>query len=222
MNSANESTRRAAEVVHQYLAETDPLPSSPCDGVLGFGMFDLKLPRFCGDLYARGLVRRIVFIGGIGAGTGDLGQPEANAWREELQRSHPAIPASDVIIENQSTNTAENIGFTAALLEREHPELTFGRGLRQVLVVASPSRLRRVRLTLRLLQPDVKTMRCLPPTDYDTEAALYTRQGIDYIAHLCGELDRLVSYPQRGWITPEPLPEPVTAAHALLRTAQHN
>src|SRR5450759_4968089 len=90
----------AVELVFRYLAETDPLPSASADAVLGFGMFDLKLPRFCGELYARGLARHIVFMGGIGAGTGDLGMPEADAWLAELRRSHPHIPQEHVITEN--------------------------------------------------------------------------------------------------------------------------
>lgn len=218
MKPTEADIRKAARVAFRHLSETDPLPSSACDAVLGFGMFDLRLPRFCGDLHAHGLARRIIFTGGIGAGTGDLGQPEADAWREELRRSHPAIPTGDVIIENRSTNTAENINHTATLLAREHPALAFGQGVRSALVVASPSRLRRVWLTLRLLQPAVQVTRCLPPTDYETEHGLYARQGLDYRDHLCGELDRLVDYPARGWVAAEPLPPEIAAAHEVLRT----
>lgn len=212
-----DSREQAARVALNWLAATDPLPAGPTDAVLGFGMFDLALPVFCGRLYLRGLARRIVFTGGIGAGTGDLGQPEADAWREALLTAYPNIPYEHVVIENRSTNTADNIRHTAALLARDRPELAFGTGLRTALVVASPSRLRRVGLTLRLLRPELRIVRCLPPVDFAREQALYVRQRLDYAEHLRGELDRIVYYPARKWIVAEPLPAEIAAAHAILR-----
>ncbi len=209
----------AARQTLAYLATTDPLPDAPCDAIMGFGVFDLKLPRFCGDLFHRGRATRLIFTGGIGAGTGNLGGPEAEVWRAELRRSHPEISDAAVLIENRSTHTAENIAFTAALLAREHPGLAFGRGLHRLIVVASPSRLRRVGLTLRQNQPALQVVRQLPPVSLEVEWAAYGLQGIDYLAHLAGELDRLVDYPARGWIAAESLPPEIAAAHAVLRAA---
>lgn len=209
----------AARRVLAYLAATDPLPPQPADAVLGFGVFDLELPRFCGELHLRGLAARIVFTGGLGAGTGMLGAPEADAWRAELRRVYPEIPDNIVILENRSTNTAENIRFTADLLARDHPSLTFEAGLRTAIIVASPSRLRRVQLTLRHLHPALRTYRQLPPFTFERELALYTQNNVNYLAHLVGELDRLIDYPARGWIASEPLPSEISAAHAELRHA---
>lgn len=195
-----------------YLAETDPLDRAPYDAVIGFGMFDLSLPRFCGDLYARGHARRIIFTGGIGAGTGDLGGPEADVWRQTLAESHPAIHDDDVIVENRSTNTGENVTFTADLLRREHPALAFGAGIRRVIVVASPARLRRVWLTLRRHEPDLHITRQLPDVSLEADAARHAAQGIAYRRHLRGELDRIVEYARRGWIVDEPLPPHIAEA----------
>ena len=214
---AAEPRRRAAERALASLAETDPAPIAPVDAIIGFGVFDLGLPRFCGDLHRAGAAPRIIFTGGIGAGTGGLGGPEADAWREALRRSHPEIPDAAVTLENRSTNTAENIAFTAALLARDLPALTLGRGIRRAIIVASPSRLRRVLLTMRQLQPDVQCVRQLPPFTFEGERALYAANGVDYHAHLAGELDRLIEYPRRGWIAAEPLPPDITAAHAVLK-----
>lgn len=206
-----------------YLSATDPAPPAAADAVIGFGMFDLGLPRFCGELYLRGLARRIVFTGGIGAGTGNLGGPEAVAWRRELRRAFPQIPDEHVIIESRSTNTAENIAFSGDLLRREHPELAFGRGLRRVLVVASPSRLRRVWLTLKKHLPELETCRQLPAAaSLDRERRLYAENGVDYADHLAGELERIASYPGRGWIAAETLPEEISAARDRLRAVQTN
>lgn len=220
MPDVDAETRAAAGRVLAYLAETDPAPNGPVDAAIGFGVFDLALPVFCGELFTTGAARRIIFTGGLGAGTGQLGGREADVWREALRRSHPSIPDHAVILENKSTNTAENISFTAELLEREYPTLAFGNGLRTAIIVTSPSRLRRVKLTMLKLQPDVRVVRMVPEWDFETEAALYAANGVGYVAHLAGELNRIVAYPARGWIAAEPLPPEIAAAHARLKDSR--
>jgi len=209
--------REAAQRVLAYLATTDPLPPTPADAIIGFGVFDLELPRFCGELFQRGLAPAIVFTGGIGGGTGTLGEPEADAWRSALRVSHPTIPDAAVVLENRSTNTAENIAFTAERLARDVPTLAFGSGIRTALIVTSPSRMRRAWLTMRQLQPAVRCVRQLPPVSFDREVALYAANGVDYLTHLAGELDRIVSYAARGWIAEEPLAAEIRAAAVVLR-----
>jgi uncharacterized SAM-binding protein YcdF (DUF218 family) len=210
-------TNDPASAIFDYLSTEDSLGTGPYDAIVGFGMFDVSLARFCGDLFQARLAPRIVFTGGIGAGTGNLGGPEAEVWREELRRSHPAIPDAAVILESRSTNTGENVAFTTALLERDYPDLAFGRGLRRIIVVASPTRLRRVWLTLRRQHPDLALTRRLPSgTSLETDRALYQAQGIDYVAHLVGELDRIEQYPARGFILPEALPVEVQLARQAL------
>lgn len=176
------------------------------------------LASYCGELYAQHRAERIVFTGGIGAGTADLAMPEADAWQKQLAQTHPAIPPDHVVVENRSTNTAENIAFTAAILSARWPDFNFERGLEHALIVASPSRLRRVKLTLRHLLPKLRTTRCLPPyTNFEHEFTLYESKGLGYHAHLAGELERLVTYPARGWIVAEALPTEVIEACAVLR-----
>lgn len=197
-------------------AALSPTLPAPADAVIGFGVFDLRLPRLCGELFTAGAARVIVFTGGLGAGTGTLGGPEADVWRAELRRSYPQIHDSAVIVENRSTNTAENIRFTAELLQRDYPALALGTGIRSALIVTSPSRLRRARLTLAKLQPAVRVSARLPSFSFETEHALYAANGVDYLAHLAGEVDRIVDYAARGWIVAEPLPAAIIAARAAL------
>lgn len=153
----------AAARVFEYLSETDPLGARPFDAVMGFGMFDLSLASYCGTVAASGIARHIIFSGGIGAGTGDLGRPEADAWLDTLRRSHPSL-VNRVLVENRSTNTAENVAFTAALLAAQSPPLVMGQSITRMVIVASPTRLRRVWLTLRQQHPSLTIARRLPPT----------------------------------------------------------
>jgi hypothetical protein len=212
------TTLSAGREIFAFLAAVDPLPETTCDAVIGFGTFDVTLASFCGELYVKQRAKRIIFTGGFGAGTTDLGKPEADAWLEELARTHPEIPRADVVAENRSTNTAENIAFTADLLKKRFPTLSFGQGLNTALIVASPSRLRRVKLTLQLMQPAVQVFRCSPPeTTFEHEYGLYEGKGLNYLAHLRGEVERLSTYPARGWIVSEPVPAAIVTACGALQ-----
>lgn len=210
----------SARSVFTYLAERDALPVEPCDAVFGFGVFDLRLPNFCGELYAASRARRIIFTGGVGAGSADLGQPEADAWFAALMQAYPHIPREHIILENRSTNTGENVRFTAELLARQHPPLMFGKGIRAVIAVAAPSRLRRVRLTLQQLYPTLRVIGQHHGPSFEAELALYAGKGLDLVGHLVGELDRIVDYAVRGWLRPEPFPPWVAAAHSELKRSR--
>lgn len=210
--SVDDDRAASARVVFDYLAAADASAPDDCDAVVGFGVFDLRVAALCGALHLAGRARRVIFTGGIGAGTADLGRPEADAFADELARLYPEIPRSAVIVENRSTNTGDNIRFTLALLARDHPGLSPGAGLRRAVLVASPARLRRVRLTWRRQAPLVAVWSFAPASTFEHERDLHAGKGIDYLALLAGEVDRLRDYPARGWIVPERIPSEILAA----------
>lgn len=211
-----------ARLLFGFLSEADSGAPPVCDAVIGFGVFDLRVAALCGQLVASGRARRVIFTGGVGAGSADLGRPEADAFADELARLYPGLPRDSVVIENRSTNTGENVRFTLDLLAARHPDLLPGAGLRSALLVASPARLRRVRLTWRRQAPSVAAWGLAPGATCESEAALHAAKGIDYPALLVGEIDRLLAYPARGWIAAEPVPPPILAARARLATVENN
>ena len=48
------------------------------DLIIGFGHFDLKIPKQCAALYHKGLAKKILFTGGRGAGSADFREAESN------------------------------------------------------------------------------------------------------------------------------------------------
>ena len=206
----------SALLLYDWLAMREDLPSSAADAVIGFGHFDLGIPRRCAEIVRQGLAQHVVFTGGIGAGTADLGRSEADAFREVLLKEAPGL-ADRVVVENRSTNTAENIRFTEDLLRRDHPALAFGEGIRSVLLVATPCRQRRVRQTWEKLRPDVPAHNAPPPITCEQMAALYAAKGQSFTAQLLGEWERLRDYPARGWIVDSPIPPEIDAAAKALR-----
>jgi uncharacterized SAM-binding protein YcdF (DUF218 family) len=206
-----------AKILYDYLALATPSPE-PVDAIIGFGHFDLSIPRQCGALYRQGLAPRLIFTGGLGGGTADLGRPEALAFAEELHRQQPDFPAAALILESESTNTSENIQFTVQKLARDYPALAFGAGIRRAILVASAYRQRRVWLTCRKNLPQVDFCNAPPPTTFEWEEAMFAAKGFDFVALLVGEIDRLIEYGQRGYLLAEPVPDEVYRGWVGLKT----
>jgi uncharacterized SAM-binding protein YcdF (DUF218 family) len=179
------------------------------DVIIGFGHFDLGIPRRCGELYTQGYAERIIFTGGIGSGTADLNQPEAQAFLQELRRSYPDIPSEAVILEAASTNTSENIQYTREKLDREFPNFVFGREIQSAMLVANAYRQRRVWLTCRKQLPMLTFANAPPKTTFERECRLFADKGFDLPELLIGEIERLVRYAEAGYIVSESLPDDV-------------
>jgi uncharacterized SAM-binding protein YcdF (DUF218 family) len=214
-----DSRHEAAQRLYAYLAIGDPLPEQghAADAVIGFGHFDLGIPRRCAELVRAGYTKRIIFTGGVGAGSGNFTRPEALEFAEELGRVSSEAVSAVVCVEEKSTNTGENVLFTRAKLEQQCPELAPGRGLRTLLVVATPARQRRTALTLQRHWPEVRLINAPPVASFDEMAALYARMREDWLAQLTGEIDRLLAYPAKGFIPPVDVPAEIVVAAEILK-----
>ncbi len=82
------------------------------------------------DLYRRGRVRKLIFTGG--RGNGDEPTESSAARLYALRRG---VPARDVLIEEKSTTTYENILYAKQLADAH--------GVRKVLLVSDPLHMRR-------------------------------------------------------------------------------
>lgn len=210
------SAREPAERLFDWLRASDPLPRK-ADAIVGFGHFDLRVPRTCGELARSGLTGRVIFTGGVGAGSAGLGAPEADVFAAELARDFPEIAGAGCLTENRSTNTSENIRFTRSMLERAGESWAFGGGTKSAVLVAHPARLRRVRQTWRKLAPEVVPWAVAPATDFASDFALHRANGSSLVAQILGEMERILTYPAKGWIEPVEVPRDIGAALGRLR-----
>ena len=200
----------AAETVYDFLRPSDEPGLQPADLIVGFGHFDLRIAGQCADLWIRELAPRILFTGGVGAGSADLDQPEAEAFAAALRANHPNFPPDRLIVEPSSTNTGENVRFSLELLEKA------GLAIRSAILVATPFRQRRVNLTWSKVTGGVRAQNAPPGSNLATDCRIFAARGEDLIAQLPGEIDRLQTYPPRGWIDHAPVPSDVLAAAAKL------
>ncbi len=122
------------------------------------------------------------------------------------------VPSSNVLVEPNARNTGENIRFSKALLEES------GANVSSVLLISKPYEERRAYATARKLWPEVEIVSTSTPMTFD-----------DYVdsigdAHLVldmlvGALQRLLIYPEQGFMVSQSVPDDVTAAYERLCSA---
>lgn len=211
MSISRNDENSSAKVIFNYLYErSEKICRS--DAVIGFGHFDLKVPRRCGELLQEGKTECIIFTGGIGAGTGDLGKEEAIAFQEELKRKFPEIPDEKVVIEKESKNTLENVIKVKKILNamKKH------KNVKTAILTANAYRQRRVNLTFRKHLPEIKVFNAPPVTGFEKEKELFESKGIPFMRTLLGEIKRIELYAKKGDILYEPFPSDVIRAYRIL------
>jgi uncharacterized SAM-binding protein YcdF (DUF218 family) len=182
------------------------------DLIIGFGHFDMNIPRQCGDLFKNGYGKAILLTGGVGGGSADLKEPEAIEFKKEVINKYDFITEKDIIIETSSTNTGENILFSEKVLKSINKEFSFNSGIKSVIAVASPYRQRRVYLTMKKLFPNVKVYNSPSETNFYDEIKLFQSKNQNLVELIYGELERLILYPQKGFIEEEIIPQEIIEA----------
>ena len=186
------------ETLFHYLAVRDELQHA--DLILGFGVYDRRVPEHCAELYCAGLAPFILFSGGHGRGSGPLSQPEALFFRERALKG--GVPSSAIMTEPRSTNTLENVLFSRDVLHRTNT------GVESIILVAQPHRQRRVWHTCTRWMPDTLFINHPPRTLFEDEIARLG--GTDaFVSSLLGEAKRIMAYGVKGDITSEPEPEQI-------------
>jgi uncharacterized SAM-binding protein YcdF (DUF218 family) len=195
---------RAERILWDYL-RLGQVPR-PAETILALGSMDIRVAERAAALYLAGYAPYLVVSGGFGRLTGLLfDRPEAEVFAEIARRA--GVPSEAIGIESQSTNTAENIAYTAAFVQDQ------GRTLRSVLLVTQPPLERRALATFRHYWPDPDTMASVTSPEIDRAGYPAPGQSRDHLrAMLAGEVRRLRVYPERGWLGAQEIPEAVWQA----------
>src|SRR5262245_59749853 len=119
------------------------------------------------------------------------------------------VPAASVLVENQSTNTGENILFTRRLLAE--------RGLdpQRFIVVQKPYMERRTYATFRKRWPEKDLTVTSPLVGMDEYLARHSNGALSadqVINIMVGDLHRIREYPARGFQIEQEIPADVWAA----------
>ena len=183
------------------------------DVIVGFGNFNTNIARRAAELYLQGLAPLVLFTGGLGRNTEGL-LPEPEAVRFARVAMECGVPETAILLEPESTNTAENILFTRRLLE--------GRGIphERILGVHQPFMERRITAAMGVYWPE-QAFRVTSPqvsiTDYLADAK---KQGVTEnaaVSVIVGDFQRMDLYAKKGYQTPQYIPpEAWEAFHELV------
>lgn len=181
--------------------------------IVGFGNFNTNIARRAAELYRQGLAPVVLFTGGLGRNTEGL-LPEPEAVRFARVAMECGVPEKAIVLEPESTNTAENILFTRCLLEE--------RGIphERILGVHQPFMERRITAAMGVYWPEQSFRVTSPQVTIPDYLADAKRQGITEnaaVSVIVGDFQRIDLYAKKGYQTPQYIPpEAWDAFHRLV------
>jgi uncharacterized SAM-binding protein YcdF (DUF218 family) len=176
--------------------------------ILVLGSHDIRVAHRGIELLKSGFAPTIIFSGGFGRLTHDTWKKsEAETFADEARKA--GVSENQIIIEDHSTNTGENIAFTSKLLqERNINPHSF-------IVVQKPYMLRRTLATFKKQLPEKELFVTAPQlgfTEYPNEQI-----SQDEVIHIMvGDLQRLMLYPAKGFQIKVEIPKTVLNAYEEL------
>ncbi|AKQ44733.1 hypothetical protein TH63_02400 [Rufibacter radiotolerans] len=183
----------------------------PADAILVLGSHDTRVAERGAELWLQGYAPWLVFSGGFGRLTeGNFAEAEAEIFAKIAQDR--GVPLTQILIENQSSNTGENITYSYQLLqERNVP-------LQSLILVQKPYMERRTYATF-LKQwpgPEVEIMVTSP----QLSLVNYCNEEIpmEQVIHIMlGDLQRIKLYPALGFQAYQEIPADVWDAFEQLK-----
>lgn len=202
---------QALQVLWDYLGMHQQPQKADC--IVGFGNFNTNIARRAAELYHQGYAPKILFTGGLGRNTEGL-LPEPEAVRFAKVALECGVPEADILIEDRSANTKENIEFTRHLLECQG--LPHG----HILGVHQPFMERRITAAMGVYWPELRftvtsPQVCIPQYLEDAKKQGITENAA--VSVIVGDFQRMDLYAKKGYQLPQHIPEEAWHAfHALV------
>jgi uncharacterized SAM-binding protein YcdF (DUF218 family) len=199
-----------AETIWHYHLMNHQL--APADLILVLCSHDTRVAERGAQLFNERWAPLLMFSGGLGAITRDIWtEPEADQFAKVAIEL--GVPKDKVLIENQSSNTGENIMFTRQLLaEKEIDPQKF-------ILVQKPYMERRSFATFKKLWPAKEVIVTSPQASFDEYIQTYTNKDLScdqVISIMVGDLQRIKLYPEKGFQIYQEIPPDVWAAYEEL------
>ncbi|RYG39868.1 MAG: YdcF family protein, partial [Chitinophagaceae bacterium] len=170
------------------------------------------------QLWLDGWAPLLIFSGGLGVITRNLWtEPEADQFAEIARNM--GVPDEAMLIENQSTNTGENVLFTQQRLAERNLDPT------RFLLVQKPYMERRSYATFRKVWPQKQVRVTSPQASYEEYLETYSNPELspEQVIHIMvGDLQRIREYPQKGFQIQQEIPQDVWDAYEALVAAGYD
>jgi uncharacterized SAM-binding protein YcdF (DUF218 family) len=195
-----------AQTLWDYHQMNHQLVKSDC--ILALGSHDLRVAERAAELYLEGWAPLVLMSGGLGNFTqGMWTEKEADKFAAIAREK--GVPEKAILVENQSTNTGENILFSQRLLQRH--QLSPG----SFIVVQKPYMERRAYATFKKHWEDKQLVVTSPQIrfpDYPTDEIPVDR----VINIMVGDLQRIKLYPAKGFQVHQDIPAHVWETYEKL------
>ncbi|MER7979556.1 YdcF family protein [Streptomyces sp. NPDC095817] len=180
----------------------------PCSVAIGLGSHDLGVADTAVDLYKQGMAPLLVFTGATSPTTRErMPRGEAVHYRERALEL--GVPSSAVLVEPNARNTGDNIKFSRAVLEKAGVQVA------SVLLISKPYEERRAYATACKLWPGIEFVSASTPMTFD-EYVDSIQDAHLVIDMLVGALQRLLIYPEQGFMISQRVPDDVREAYERL------
>ena len=201
-----------AKILWDYMHLNQELESA--DVIVGFGCYDEDIPRRCAELYHAGYAPFVAFSGGLGRNTDKL-WTKSEAERFAAIAMAEGVPEDRIILENKSTNSAENLLFTPKVLA-EH-----GVKADKIIAVHKTYMERRLWSAMQVYWPGVQAVYTSPQVTLEEHIAHAERIGMTahgVIETIVGDIQRMERYAHKGYQVPVEIPDEVwDAYHRLVK-----
>lgn len=190
------------------------------DLILVLGSHDLRVAEYAADLFLHDLAPLIMFSGGV-SHQEDLLEPKWGELSESEKFAEVAVkkgvPKDKILIENQSTNTGENIQFSYKLIKDK------GLNPKKIILVQKPYMERRSYATFKKQWPGsgVNIIITSPPISYEDYPSKEISKE-EMLNIMVGDLQRIKVYPAKGFMIPQEIPDDVWQAFEELVNLGYN
>ena len=198
------------QIIWDYLGMHQTPTNADC--IVGFGNFNTDIARRAAELYHQGYAPKILFTGGLGRNTKSL-FPEPEAVKFARVAMACGVPEADIILEDKSTNTKENIDFMREIFEKQ------GIPHGHVLGVHQPFMERRICAAMGVYWPELNFSVTSPQVTIPEYLRRAAEQGMTEnasVSVIVGDFQRMDLYARLGYQVPQEIPEEAWEAYHKL------
>jgi uncharacterized SAM-binding protein YcdF (DUF218 family) len=209
-----ESTQidKLAKILWNYNKLSQKLTKA--DAIIAMGSMDLRVAERAAELWHDELGPIVIASGGFGRLTGkQSSESEAHKFSKVLYEK--GVSKDKIIIEDKSTNSAENLKFSLQLLNDN--QLPYS----SIIIVTKPYMERRAYATVKKQSPEIEVQVASPEISYER----YPSKGITkelMINIMVGDTQRIQVYPSRGFSIEQEIPNQVIDAMKQLVDLGYN